>query len=75
MINGNPQLVILGSTTSNSSLNEGGRRQSSNFSNRARLINDKDEKNSSELLLNLDQGMDLNLDFEGNMNTKNLLLF
>ena len=41
----NPQLVIPGSTTSSSSLNEGERRQSSNFPDRARLIScDNDGK-------------------------------
>ena len=35
----NPQLVIPGSATSSSSLNEGGRRKSSNFSDTASLIN------------------------------------
>ena len=57
---------------SSSSLNEGERRQSSNFSNRASLIKrDNDGKHSSELSFNLDQGMDVNLDLTGNMDTKN----
>lgn len=71
----NPQLVIPGSATSSSSLNKGRCWRSSNFSNRASLINDNGGKSSSELSFNLDQGMDVNLDLEGNMDTKNLLLF
>ena len=35
----NPQLVISGSATSSSCFNKGGRRQSSNLSDRASLIN------------------------------------
>ena len=53
----NPQLVIPGSATSSSSLNEEGRRHSSNFSERVSLINcDNDGKNSNESSFNLDRG-------------------
>ena len=72
----NPQLVIPGSASSSSSFNKERRQQLSNFSNRASLINrDNDGKNSSEFSFNLDQGMDVNLDLERNMDTKNLLFY
>ena len=72
----NPQLVIPGSTMSSSSLNEGGRRQLSNFSDKASLINcDNGGKNSNELSFNLDWGLDVDLDLEGNIDAKNLLSF
>ena len=57
-------------------MNEGEHSQSCNFSNRASSRNcDNNGKNSSELTSNLDQGMDVNISLEGNMDTKNLLLF
>ena len=33
------------------------------------------KKNASELSFNLEKGRDVNLDFEGNMDTKKFLLF
>ena len=72
----NPQLVIHEPVTSSSSLNEGGRRQSSNFSDRASLLNcENGGKNSNELSFNLDRGVDVDLDLEGNIDAKNLLSF
>ena len=72
----NPQLVIPGSATLSSSLNEWGRRQLSNFSDRARLINcDNGGKNSNQLLFNLDRGVNVDFDLEGNFDAKNLLSF
>ena len=57
-------------------MNEGRRQQSSNFSDRASVINcDNGGQNCNELLLNFDQGMDVNLYLEGNIDSKNLLLF
>ena len=57
----NPKLVISGSATSSSSLNERGRRQSSNFSGRASLINcDNGGKNSNELANFLKHQIDQN---------------
>ena len=57
-------------------MNEGGRQQSSNLSERDSLINcDTDGKNSHELSFNLDQGVDVDLDLEGNIHTKNVLSF
>ena len=56
--------------------NESGRRPFSNFSDRASLIScDNDGKNYSNLSINSVQGMDVNLYFEWNMDTRNLLLF
>ena len=72
----NPQLVIPGSATSSSSLNEEGRRHSSNFSEGVSLINcDNDGKNSDESSFNLDRGVDVDIDLEGNIHVKNLLSF
>lgn len=72
----NPQLVIPGSGTSNSYLNQGGRRQSSKFSERDSLINcNNGEKTSNELSFELDQGMNVNLDLKENIDTKNVLSF
>ena len=72
----NPQLVIPGSAVSSSSLNERVRRQLSNFSNRASLINcDNGGKNSNQLLFNLDRGVNVDNDSEGNFDAKNLLSF
>ena len=60
----NLQLVIPESATSTSSLNKGGRQQSSNFSDRASLSScDNGGKNSNELSFNLDRGVDVDLDF------------
>ena len=72
----NLQLVTPGSATSNSSFSEGGRRQVSNFSVRTILITlDNSGKNSNELLFKLNQGMDVNLNVERNVDAKNLLSF
>ena len=72
----NPQLVIPESATSSSSLNEGGRGQSSIFSDSASLINcENGGKNSNELSFNLDRCVDVDLDLEGNIDAKNLLSF
>ena len=72
----NAQLVIPGSAASISSLNEGGRRQSNNFLEWASLINcDNDGKNYNELSLNLDRSVDVDLDLEGNIHTKNLSFY
>ena len=71
-----PQLVIPWSGTSNSYLNQGGRRQSSKFSERDSLINcNNGEKTSNELSFELDQGMNVNLDLKENIDTKNVLSF
>ena len=70
------QLFIPVQATSSSSLTEGGRQQLSMFSKRFILINcHNDGKRSCELLFNLDQGMDVKLFLEGNMDTKSLLFF
>ena len=62
----NAQLVNSGLATSSSYLNEGRRRLSSNFSDRASLINcDNGGENSNELLFNLDRSVDVDLDLEG----------
>ena len=72
----NLHLVIPESATSRSSLNEGGRRQPSNFPDRASLIKcENSGKNSNELSINLDRGVDVDLDLEGNIDAKNLLSF
>ena len=57
-------------------MNQGGRRQSSKFSERDSLLNcNNGEKTSNELSFKLDQGMNVNLDLKENIDTKNVLSF